>query len=137
MANGVPVSSLVQAGWLYYGDGYYGSLLREKRDGKYLSFRDMSDFWNYKAQQDAAFQRADNQIYQETTGGYYLKGSWSTASSLRSSLLAYVEATGDFVDVSQSHYAYDPVVWAVKEGIPTALQPPPSPPTRPAPRGRS
>jgi len=116
-ANGVPVSSLVQAGWLYYGDGYYGSLLREKRDGKYLSFRDMSDFWNYKAQQDAVFQWADNQIYQETTGGYYLEGSWSTASSLRSSLLAYVEATGDFVDVSQSHYAYDPVVWAVKEGI--------------------
>ena len=107
-------SALRQAGWT---DDGYGGLHLEKENGNYRFFSSVDEWQNYSERIWSELKWSDKQIYEESTGGGWLVGSWSTASSLRSSLLAYVEATGDFVDVSQSHYAYDPVVWAVKEGI--------------------
>ena len=102
---------MLKNGWRSFDGGF--DLC--KVNDKYVSRVSVQDYFPYE---NARFVANSTQIFGgEPPATFELEGYWSTASSLRSSLLAYVEATGDFVDVSQSHYAYDPVVWAVQEGI--------------------
>ncbi|MBR5793012.1 MAG: S-layer homology domain-containing protein [Ruminiclostridium sp.] len=87
-----------------------------------MSFDSISDWvsW-YESPREFKAWNWDQQIYEVTTGGEDVVGDWKSASSMASALRSYAQAAaaaqGSFLDVPTGNYAYDPVVWAVKEGI--------------------
>ena len=121
------ISDMIQAGWVFddrweYSQYNPGMLYLEKEDGRYLSFDSISDWvsW-YESPREFKAWNWDQQIYEVTTGGEDVVGDWKSASSMASALRSYAQAAaaaqGSFLDVPTGNYAYDPVVWAVKEGI--------------------
>ena len=111
----VSIRALEQAGWKHYSDSFGGYYTLTKVDGTYYA-----DESRYETIRDA-FREDRDQIILYSTGEDELLGTWASGWHMSSALRTYAEARaqlqGEFLDVGPSHYAYDPVVWAVKEGI--------------------
>lgn len=110
-----PVAEMVKAGWLY--DRQSQGLYLEKVDGKYLTFQSIQEWLDWTGKSPFPFVENQKQIFEESTGGDTLLGTWSGVEELRRALESYAASEGTFSDVPVSHYAYKPVTWAVERGI--------------------
>lgn len=114
------VAALLQAGWLR--DSYGSSFSLAKENGQYLHFDNDQALSQWMEDNSRAFTPdPDLEFLEVSTGGTWLLGQWPTVSAMKTTLTCYARdyavAEGAFVDVPKKHYAYEPVRWAVEEGI--------------------
>lgn len=115
------VADLIRAGW--YHDSSNSYFVLDKVDGNYLFFtsEEEANSWWESERNAFSWGAYNEQFIEVTTGSVELVGTWSTVSDMKTALTgyakAYAAATGGFVDVGKSHYAYEPVAWAVEKKI--------------------
>lgn len=114
-SGNVSVRALEQAGWKHHPDDFGGYYSLTKVDGTYYA-----DESRYETIRDS-FRENREQIILCSTGEDQLLGTWASGWHMSSALKEYAKARaqlqGGFLDVGPSHYAYEPVSWAVEEKI--------------------